>query len=206
MFWSKKKAAKALVKQIINSGDNKNVLLPTLKSVINSLEKNIIHYDWQFQGSCNCGLVVQGLLDVDEKRCQKIFEVARSESGLKATSSGGRTWKEVAQNSCSVTGMPLKEVFKVLENKGFKIEDVVHLEYLDNPAILQLSGINVYKDYWEKKENLILYLKSWVKILEGNYKETNLTTKAVWEARLLVAVNAENYEEATKIRNQLAIM
>lgn len=202
MFWKKEVPEPSFMDKF---GKKENILLPTLKTVISSLEKDIVSYSWIHQNRCNCGVIVQALLNVDKDHCGKILTLAQTQSGWKRSEeeTGGPTWRVIAQNSCSVTGIPLKEVFIVLENKGLKIEDIVHLEYLNNPAILQLSKIDATEHYYTKRENLILYLKAWVKILEGRYDSNDLTDNAVLEAKLLIAVNAEKYEEAAEIRNQL---
>ena len=51
------------------------------------------------------------------------------------------TWKNAVKVWCPIAKKPMKQIFIDLENAGLSKEDIVHLEYMDNPAILNLSGI-----------------------------------------------------------------
>jgi hypothetical protein len=53
------------------------------------------------------------------------------------------TWKNAIKHTCPITGKPMHEVLIRLEEAGLSREDMAHLEYLENPAILQLSGIKM---------------------------------------------------------------
>lgn len=203
--WRKNKTVITDNKSIIPLFPNKgNVLIKSLKTAISALEKGIVMYDWHTQSSCNCGVVVQALTDSDTKTVNILFDKARM-CIPNVNKNNFLTWREVAQQNCSVTGKPLHEVFELLVSYGLKMEDIVHLEYMNNKAIIEVSGIDILdKDYYTKKSNLISYLKAWVKILENKIDTINFTDKGKLESELLVAVNEEKYEEAANLRDRLA--
>lgn len=187
--------------------NNKQKVIKTLTTVIDSLERDYVVYDWNEQCSCNCGLVVQSALDVSKNKLEKIRTPLFK---------GSRTWKDAIKNSCSVTGKTDIQLIKDLESMGFHRSDFTHLEYLDNPVILKLSGIRkpnilirpFVSKYYTRKRNLILYLKAWVSILKDEIDEVKrekLTDKNKLQAKLVNAVAEENYEEAAELRDKLAV-
>lgn len=237
--------------------EKKQHLINSLKIAINALRNDIIHYDWANQSSCNAGIVSQAVLGKNSEEInklskslfKKIKDMKKEDPNLRIQA----TWKNAVKYSCSMTGKNMPEIVQDLQNAGISREDIVHLEYLENPAILALSGIernkkiidveidgeyemvdiphenrflaffgfkqkkNMYvpkyerqvvdgeypAEYYAKKENLIKYLVAWVSILEG---ETNNLEQDVekLEAKLLVAVAEENYEEAGCLRDKIA--
>ncbi len=197
---------------------NGNVLIRSLKIAISALGKDIVEYKWTSQQSCNCGVVVQALLGTTKEATIKLFDEARFDienlikakcdsSGEIIENGSHRTWREVAQQHCSVTGQPLHRVFELLCEAGLKMQDIVHLEYLNNKAILEVAKIDTKeKEYYTKKENLIKYLRAWVGILEGKKENTTLSVKGKIEYELIKAVNSENFELAAKLRDELAVM
>ncbi len=124
--------------------NKKEKLISSLNIVINALENDTIHYDWVKQQSCNCGLVAQTILGNsseelnDRVNSEGIFnrELFKNKLG-----SDDVTWKNAVKMWCPIAGKPMKQIFSDLEEAGLSKEDIVHLEFMDNPAILSLSGI-----------------------------------------------------------------
>lgn len=216
MFFKKKPAPLTTQEKIEASIDiigarTGNKLIDALKIVINALSKDIVDYDWYSQGSCNCGVIVQAMLDVDKNITGAMFAHTREKAGLLTQDAQlkqiNRTWREVCQKTCSITGMPTQKIFKILHERGLTAADIVHLEYLNNPGILAHSGIDrKQKNYFDKPANLLKYLKAWLCILEGKTTQTILSQREDLEVKLLVAVNTENYEEAQIIKQQMAVL
>lgn len=180
-------------------------LKEALSVSINALEKDIFDYNWVQPNRCNCGVIVQAILGIDRDQVEVLFEEARQDISILKDKSH-RTWREVCQQHCSVTGMPTHQVFHILGKHGFNPEDIVHLEYMTNPAILEISEIDTLeKHYYQNKANLIKYLKAWLSILNGTNTE-GLSERAVLEAELLVATSGEHYEAAAKIRDQIVAL
>lgn len=179
-------------------------LLDALKITINALERNIFKYDWYDPHCCNCGVVVSAMLGKEEGTSE-YFRNATIDSGLGLNSL--LTWKDVCQVSCTITGKPMTEVFEKLFEFGLQPKDIVHLEYMDNAAILKESDIDMSEFYYAtKKENLILYLKAWVRILNKTAERIAYTKRQNLEADLLIATAFEKFEEARNIQLDLAIL
>jgi hypothetical protein len=236
--------------------NRKEKLTKSLKSAITALENGTVTYDWQKQHSCNCGVVSQAILGVtgtelknringEEVFNHSIFEKVKDEPEV------AKTWKNLISAWCPITGTPLKQIFSDLTESGLTIDDMAHLEYLENPAILKRSGISTHhnvttevfdhyehipvntffgklfgrtkmvevkktvttttqdRGYYSKKENVILYLKAWVTILQEErepiQEDLSGESKQELQERLLIAVADENYEMAAKLRDELVV-
>ncbi len=62
------------------------------------------------------------------------------------------------------------------------------------------------KSYYSEKSNLILYLKGWIKILDGKTSDIELTHKQRIHADMMVAAANEDYTEAARLRDELTKM
>jgi hypothetical protein len=63
------------------------------------------------------------------------------------------TWKNAVKYGCPITGLSNFEIIDNLEKAGLSKADIVHLEYLENPAILEISGIEKVKTVEKVKIN-----------------------------------------------------
>lgn len=234
--------------------ERKTHLINSLEIAIEALENNTTYYDWKEQDSCNAGIVSQAVLrctreELEIKRFSIFEKLKNVNDGKNESEKLSLTWRNAIQVACPLTGKTNYEIIEDLEKGGLSKKDIVHLEYLDNPAILSQSGIEkekreireivrydsevvkdessffkklfkttkveskpVYKitvieekypkNYFTKKENLVKYLKAWVKILKKeNVLEMN--TRESLEAELLVSLADENYEKASELKNQI---
>ena len=181
-------------------------MIKILKQVIYALEHDYITYDWNKQESCNCGLIAQAILNITPKDLGDMFSNETDSVFSEKENNEGVTWKRLVQKTCNVTGLSNSEIIKSFSSAGFRPEDVIHLEYMENVAILKEAKINVTDtEYYAKKENLILYLKAWVKILETGKIEDHFPndSKENIEKSLLIAVQQENFEKAATLRDLL---
>jgi hypothetical protein len=174
-----------------------------LATVVRALENDTVEYNWRNQGQCNCGLVIQALTDKGRKDVQEMFSDGVEQADKYTNQEFDTTWKNLAKASCSVTGKPLTEVFQQLHDLGMNVEDMVHLEYLDNPAIYKESGIQlerpkvttnfwgkqkVQRDRWyDNKNNLIKYLKAWIRIIDNDIDRTKFSKDQLAEVDILIA-------------------
>lgn len=203
----------------------REILIKKLKIVINGLETDNIHYDWDHQGSCNCGVVAQVMLEIPAANLEKRFSNLCTKGDLASffgdpLGKTATTWKNLASMYCPITGIPTKELFKELYEAGMTRDDFNHLEYLSNPFILKRAEVDTTKPlfgeglfsfirisdgkYYTRKENLIKYLKAWVSILE----EELVPEESLDELRKaeLHAVSDNNFERAAEIRDRIAEM
>ena len=124
--------------------NKKEKLISSLKRALHALEKDLIHYRWEEQSSCNAGVVAQCVLNIDQEELEikrskvfrKLEEIMRDRKETLAN-----TWQNAVKFTCPVTGKNVPEIFRDLEAAGLSAEDIVHLEYLNNPAILEESSI-----------------------------------------------------------------
>lgn len=126
----------------------KETLINGLRTAIDALKNDTIHYNWDNQLSCNMGVVAQAILEVDAKVLEKMHRPLFKEINAinKRRKAKGKeqintTWKNAIKYGCPITGKNMPEIVNILESKGMSRADIVHLEYLENPAILELSGI-----------------------------------------------------------------
>lgn len=118
-------------------------LQEALKVVIKSLKNDTIHYDWSNPNTCNCGLVAQALLhdsglDVKKnvnKWCNDLEKIDPEKFKKE------KMWKNAVKYLCPVTGMSNYDIFNELFRRGLTREDIVHLEYMENEAIVKRSGL-----------------------------------------------------------------
>lgn len=238
--------------------NKKQHLINSLRIAVNALKNDTVRYNWSEQCSCNAGIVSQAVLnltadELQEKRSTLFGKLSAFNKEQKDDKKLDLTWKNAIKIACPITGKNMPEIINDLEAAGLTREDIAHLEYLENPAILKASGIRkevtarkikvdekvytetlpsasffgrlfgktvtktitepVYreervetypKNYYTKKENLIMYLSAWIRILTEDV--TMETDREKLEGELLNAVAEENYERASEIRNRLAIL
>lgn len=132
--------------------NRKEKLIDSLRIAANALKNDTIYYDWNNQCSCNAGVISQAVLGITsdelEKKRKSLFSVLSGKNdGLNSNDKDyvDYTWKNAVQYGCPITGKNMPEIIRDLEAAGLTREDIVHLEYLENPAILEVSTIEKIK-------------------------------------------------------------
>lgn len=125
----------------------KEHLISSLRVAINALHNDTIFYSWNNPNSCNMGVVAQAVLKVDAKT----LGVMRKELFAATTDLSEKSWRNAVKHGCPITGVEIPVIIKQLEDAGLSREDIVHLEYLSNPAILSESGIPMEPVYKQVK-------------------------------------------------------
>lgn len=132
----------------------KQKLIKGLNLVINALKNNTIHYELTEQHSCNCGVVAQSILGKNKAELNSYWVEASNKLTQFETDKKkiDRTWQNAVKHLCPITGEPMADVFRKLFEAGLSKSDIVHLEYMDNKAILSRSGIKmkINKTFKEK--------------------------------------------------------
>jgi hypothetical protein len=126
--------------------NRKEHLINSLRIAVDALKNDTIHYDWKEQHSCNAGVVAQACLGITREKVNSLraplFSVL---DGINENREKGKkldlTWKNAVKYGCPITGLSNFEIIDSLEKAGLSKADIVHLEYLENPAILEISGI-----------------------------------------------------------------
>jgi len=121
--------------------ERKEKLIKALGRAIHSLKNDIVSYNWFKQTQCNCGIVLQSILGVDKETLQEYWdsEVKKIQDDKFKKNP---TWKGMIKSTCSATGIPTRGVLKMLYSEGITPEDMVHLEFMSNEAILEVANIN----------------------------------------------------------------
>jgi hypothetical protein len=192
----------------------KHRLLEAIKVVANALKNDTAHYDWTKANACNCGLIAQALLGINEHELQKRIN--------QEVPTKKHTWKTVVQTYCPLTGLSEAAILRELQEAGLTPMDMVHLEFLENPAILRTAGFTYEKKTWYGRTitvsqqpnyksplDVYRYLTGWIKILEAEPNDTpayRAQSRARTHERLLQAVASEDYELAATLRNELAVL
>jgi len=103
-------------------------------------------------GSCNCGHLAQQLTNLGK---DDIHRIAMEKHG---------DWAEQVLDFCPQSGMSMDWLISELTQYGLTNRDLIDLERLSKPVVLQRAGV----PYLEinKKENVILYMNTWAELLE----------------------------------------
>lgn len=173
--------------------NRKEKLINSLNIAIKSLQNDSVLYDWQKQSSCNAGIVAQAVLD---KTPQEISEM-RDSLFKNIPQKIDNTWKNAIKYGCSVTGKSMYEIINQLTDAGLTKEDIVHLEYLENPAILEKSGIEketIYKEVKVREEvvETVLPHSNFFKRMLGK-TEISVTTTPIFEKEIIGSKYPTNF-------------
>ncbi|MEN7547916.1 hypothetical protein AAG747_08350 [Rapidithrix thailandica] len=110
-------------------------------------------YEWGHMGRCNCGHLVQTVTKMNDREIVQVVNHRMDE------------WSEHAKAYCAHTGHEASLIFDTMEQMGFSYEDMVHLEYLSDPKVLNRLGHNTYLQH-NQVEHVILYMQEMASMLE----------------------------------------
>lgn len=176
---------------------NREKLIKSLNIAINALESDIIHYDWTKQSSCNCGVVAQAVLGIEPSdlklQLDPLFDPKTLSKRLDIKlENANPTWKNGVKAYCDITGQSKIEIFNKLFSAGLRIEDIAHLEYLENPAILKKANIKTSKTVNEPVEK-ITYVRT------KNFFGLNKTKKIVTYVDTPKEINYNYFTEKSNL-------
>lgn len=110
-------------------------------------------YQWGHYGHCNCGHLAQTLTQRSPHDLQR-----------RATAQEGE-WRDQAREHCPTSGAPLGEVIGEMLAAGLLIDDIVALENLDHPRVLERLPDGRRHLRRNHREDLVLYLHVWADLL-----------------------------------------
>jgi len=129
-------------------------LVDALRSTAARLAANA-SYAWGHLGMCNCGHLVQTLCAIPPAR---IHRIALERTG---------DWEQLANDYCPTSGHAIDDVITELLQAGLTIDDIGHLEKLDDPRVLAaLPGGH----RWLRRNDragLVAYLRTWAGLLDA---------------------------------------
>lgn len=152
--------------------------IDALKQTIHNLLYGGMKYHWHDSNHCNCGVVAKTICNTND-----LFSIGYTNSPRK--NAVGVFSRDAY---CITSDLPLPVVFQSLKDAGFTHQELLELEYLANKEICKNLGWERQKitrkngefyiremATYDVKENLILYLKEWVRILEEETVVQQLT-------------------------------
>ncbi|GAB3966375.1 hypothetical protein GCM10028806_06800 [Spirosoma terrae] len=111
-------------------------------------------YQWGHMGGCNCGNLAQELTSLNK---DDIHRYAMQRYG---------DWNEQIDDYCPASQMPLDLLINQMITAGLMLEDLKHLEKLDDRQILLRLPLNKRYLKHNIREDVILYMNAWADMLE----------------------------------------
>lgn len=135
---------------------------PELINALRRTAQNLINgapYQWGHMGGCNCGNLAQELTKLNK---DQIHQYAMQRHG---------DWNEQAEDYCSTSQMPIDLLINEMLNSGLQLEDLKHLERLDDRRVL--GGFPLEKRYLKHnaRVDVIAYMTAWAELLEEELLE-----------------------------------
>lgn len=110
------------------------------------------HYEWGHMGRCNCGHLVQTVTKLSAREIAQTVDDQLDE------------WTEHAKDRCQVTGNRVEDLFLALAEVGFGRQDVMSLEYLNDPRVLRRLGATHLRR--NHRPDVALYMRTLAEIIE----------------------------------------
>lgn len=108
--------------------EHRSKLIEALRQSAKALETETIYYEWTEPACCSCGVLFCALLDISEHALEMRLPTRIGHAGT--------NWTTTVGQHCTVTGKPVHELFQQLMAFGLTAQDIVQLEYLENPRVL----------------------------------------------------------------------
>ena len=121
--------------------------------------KNGAPYQWGHMGSCNCGNLAQELTKLNR---DQIHRYAMERYG---------DWNEQIEDYCSTSQMPIDLVINEMLNAGLMLEDLKHLEKLDDRQVLVRFPPKARHLKHNIRNDVVNYMNTWADLLEEQLLE-----------------------------------
>ncbi|SFD76593.1 hypothetical protein [Spirosoma endophyticum] len=128
-------------------------LINALRQTAHKL-KNGAPYQWGHMGGCNCGNLAQELTKLSK---DQIHRYAMQRHG---------DWNEQAEDYCQTSQMPIDLLINEMLNAGMLLEDLKHLERLDDRQILVRLPLEKRHLKHNVREDVVSYMTAWAELLE----------------------------------------
>jgi hypothetical protein len=121
--------------------------------------KNGAPYQWGHMGGCNCGNLAQELTKLNR---DQIHQYAMQRYG---------DWNEQVEDYCSTSQMPIDLVINEMLNAGLMLEDLKHLEKLDDRQVLVRFPLEARFLKHNVRDDVVAYMNAWADLLEEQLLE-----------------------------------
>ncbi len=110
-------------------------------------------------GGCNCGNLAQELTKLNK---DQIHRYAMQRYG---------DWNEQVDDFCPTSQLPLDVIISEMLNAGLMLEDLKHLEKLDDREVL--SRLPIEKRFLKHnvRDDVVTYMNAWADLLEEKILE-----------------------------------
>ena len=116
-------------------------------------------YQWGHMGGCNCGNLAQELTKLTK---DQIHRYAMQRHG---------DWNEQAEDYCSTSQMPIDLLINEMLGAGLLLEDLKHLERLDDRQVLLRFPLEKRYLKHNVRNDVIAYMNAWADLLEEQLLE-----------------------------------
>ncbi|MGF7215986.1 hypothetical protein GGR92_002126 [Spirosoma lacussanchae] len=130
---------------------------PELIDALRRTARNLANgspYQWGHMGGCNCGNLAQVLTKLNK---DQIHRYAMQRYG---------DWNEQVDDYCPTSQMPLDIVINEMLNAGLMLEDLKHLERLDDRAVLARFPLEKRYLKHNVRDDVVAYMNAWADLLE----------------------------------------
>ncbi|QJD78016.1 hypothetical protein [Spirosoma rhododendri] len=111
-------------------------------------------YQWGHMGGCNCGNLAQELTKLTR---DDIHRYAMQRYG---------DWNEQVEDYCPTSQLPIDLIINEMLNAGLTIEDLKHLEKLDDRDVLNRIPLSQRFLKHNVRNDVVLYMNVWADMLE----------------------------------------
>lgn len=135
---------------------------PELVYALRQTAKNLktgAPYQWGHMGGCNCGNLAQELTKLNK---DQIHQYAMQRHG---------DWTEQADDFCPTSQMPIDLLINEMINVGLMLEDLKHLERLDDRQVLARFPLEKRFLKHNVRKDVISYMNAWAELLEEQLLE-----------------------------------
>jgi hypothetical protein len=131
-------------------------------------------YQWGHMGGCNCGNLAQELTKMTRAQ---IHQYAMQRYG---------DWNEQVADYCDASQLPFDVIINQMLDAGLSLEDLKHLEKLDDRAVLHRLPIDRRHLIHNRRDDVVTYLTEWANLLEEKMLEKIQLPAELFEVRELV--------------------
>lgn len=133
-------------------------LIEALRRTARNL-RNGAPYQWGHMGGCNCGNLAQELTKLSK---DQIHRYAMQRYG---------DWNEQVDDYCSTSNLPLDLVINEMLSAGLMLEDLKHLERLDDRKVLARFPVEKRHLKHNVRDDVVAYMNEWANLLEEQLLE-----------------------------------
>lgn len=134
-------------------------------------------YRWTHMGSCNCGHLAQTVTRLSRER---LHAIALERAG---------DWTQQSLSFCADSGLPMDHVIESMLELGLSTTDLADLEKLSNDRVLRSLPHGQRNLSRRKREDVILYMRTWAQLLEADLPSPTEST-----------VDVESVADAGRVR------